>query len=300
MTLRLERSTLFVPASRPAMIRKAAASQADAVCIDLEDSVAVEDKPVSRVNVIQAFHELDFGGRLRIFRINGLDTPFAYRDVIEVVEAAGAHLDLIMIPKVNSASDVGFVATLLSQIEAHRGLPRTIGLEAQIETARGFLYVREIAEASRLESLIVGPGDYAASMGMPADGIGELDTSGQLSALMHSVVAAARANGLRALDGPYGKFQDADGLHRLCRIARALGFDGKQCIHPAQIDTVNDAFSPSAGEAERAQEVLRALAEAKGTATGLNGRMLDGANARLARNTVQRFELARSRAGRTP
>jgi citrate lyase beta subunit len=173
---RLERSELFVPASRWPMIEKAAASAADAVCIDLEDAVAPGEKEPARANVIRAFGELDFGPRLRVYRINGLDTPFAYRDLIEVVEAVGERIDLVMVPKVSGPEDVAFVDRLLTQVALARGQQRRIAIEAQIETARGFLYAREIAAASpRLETLIFGPGDYAAALRAPLASIGERD-----------------------------------------------------------------------------------------------------------------------------
>ena len=194
---RLERSMLYVPASRPDMIAKAATSAADGVCIDLEDAVAVDEKPASRANVVHALRDLDFGRKLRAFRINGLDTPFAYRDLIEVVEGAGDRLDLVMLPKANLPQDVVFVCTLLTQIEMSRGFTRRIGIEAQIESAKGFLWAREIAQASpRLEALIFGPGDYSATMQMPVANIGEMDENDQIypghrwHAVMHTVVAA--------------------------------------------------------------------------------------------------------------
>src|ERR1041385_8874293 len=233
----MTRSMLFVPASRWPMIQKAAASAADAVCVDLEGSVTVDERAASRGNAIRAFTELDFGARRRTLRINGLDTPFAYRDVIEVVEAAGDRMDLIMLPKAGAAEDVAFVDKLLTQIEMHRGFSRRIGIEAQIETAAGFVWLREIARSSsRLEALMCGPGDYSASMHMPSSSIGEFDAHDELypghrwHAVMHSIVATARAHGLRCMDGPYAAFRDADGFERSCRIARSLGFDGKQCI----------------------------------------------------------------------
>src|SRR5215510_11543607 len=178
---RLSRSLLFVPASRPAMIQKAAASEADLVCIDLEDAVVPEEKPGSRANIVRALKDLNFGRRTRVVRINGLDTPFAYRDLIEVVEAAGDRIDLIMVPKVGSARDVAFVDTMLTQIEANVSVSRRIGIEAQIETASGFLRCAEIAAASpRLEGLVFGAGDYAASMRMPSSAIGELDANDEI------------------------------------------------------------------------------------------------------------------------
>jgi citrate lyase subunit beta/citryl-CoA lyase len=292
---------LFVPAVRWTMIEKAAASPADAICIDLEDSVPPAEKAGARANVTRAFNELDFGQRLRMFRINGLDTPFAYRDLIEVVEGAGSRIDLVVLPKACSAGDVAFVDRLLTQIEASAGLVRRIGIEAQIETAAGFLYAREIAGASpRLEGLIFGPGDFSASMQMPSAHIGEFDENDRLypghrwHAVMHTIVAAARANGLRAIDGPYAGVKDAEGLERAARIARAMGFDGKQCIHPVQLPVVNAVFTPSRAEAERAEETVRACEQAAAGGLGAvthDGRMIDAANLRMARVVLERYRL---------
>jgi citrate lyase beta subunit len=295
----MTRSMLFVPASRWSMIQKAAASAADAVCIDLEDSVAIEEKAASRASAIRAFTEVDFGRRRRILRINGLDTPFAYRDVIEVVEVAGDRLDLIMLPKAGSSEDVSFLDKLLSQIELHRGFPRRIGIEAQIETAAGFVWLREIARSSsRLEALIFGPGDYSASMHMPSSSIGGFDEHDELypghrwHAVMHGIVAAARAHGLRCMDGPYAAYQDAAGFDRSCRIARALGFDGKQCIHPGQLAAANAAFGPTAEEVAHAEQVVKAYDEAAAAGRGagsLNGKMIDAANVRMARMVLENW-----------
>lgn len=272
------RSMLFVPANRWHMIEKAAASSADAVCIDLEDAVAPADKPAARANVIRAFQELDFGPRLRMFRINGLDTHFAYRDAIEVVEAAGPRIDTVMLPKTNAARDVHFLDTLLTQMDS------AIGIEAQIETAAGFLNAREIAQASpRLRSLIFGPGDFAASMRMPQVNIGE---PGPYDAVMQTIVAAARANNLRCLDGPYAAYKDAAGFERSCRIARGFGFDGKQCIHPTQLETVNAIFAPTAEELAEARRILEASAQ--GAAASLDGKMIDAASIRMARVMLQK------------
>jgi len=300
--IRLERSMLFVPASRWSMVEKASASAADAVCLDLEDSVAPDEKAASRANIIRAFSELDFGRRVRMFRINGLDTPFAYRDLIEVVEAAGNHIDLVMVPKVSSPEEVNFVDLLLTQIEMNCGLTRRIGIEAQIETAAGFLNLREIAGSSaRLEALIFGPGDYAASMQMPSSGIGEFDAHDDAypghrwHAAMHSIVAAARANGLRCLDGPYSGFKDAAGFDRSCRIALALGFDGKQCIHPSQLAAANSHFAPASEEVARAERIVQAyeqaIAEKRG-AISLDGKMIDAANLRMARVVLEKHRLS--------
>ena len=298
---RLTRSQLYVPASKPAMIQKAAASAADAVCIDLEDSVTPAEKASSRANVIHALKEIDFGRRIRMFRINALDTPFAYRDLVEVVEAAGDRLDVVMIPKAGSARDVEFVDTLLTQIEAHIRLTRPIGLEAQIETASGFLHAAEIAGASpRLEALIFGAGDYAASMRMPSSAIGEADEHDEVypghrwHAVMHTIVAAARANGLRCLDGPYAGYTDEAGLARACQIALAMGFDGKQCIHPAQLAAVNATFTPSLQEVTKAGAVLKAYEAAAAAGQGAathDGRMIDAANLRMARTILERHRI---------
>ena len=297
---------LYVPASRPAMIEKAAASAADAVCIDLEDAVALDEKPASRANVVRALKELDFGRKMRAFRINGLDTGFAYRDLIEVVEAAGDRLDLVLLPKANSAQDVVFVCMMLTQIEASRGfVANRIGIEAQIESAKGFLWAREIAQASlRLQALIFGPGDYSATMQMPVANIGELDENDQVypghrwHAVMHTVVAAARANGLRAIDGPYAGYKDTAGLEQACRIARVMGFDGKQCIHPNQIPIVNRMFGPTDAEVARAKAVVDAYETAAKSgrgAVGHDGKMIDMANIRMARAVLRKFEVQRAK-----
>ena len=295
---RLARSMLFVPGARPDMIAKAARSAGDSICLDLEDSVAPDQKEASRANIIEALRTLDFGPRTRMLRINALDTPYAYRDVIEVVEAAGAQLDLIMLPKTRGARDVEFLDTLLTQIEVRHGLARRIGIEAQIETASGFLWAREIAQSSpRLEALIFGPGDYAASMRMPLANIGEADAHDALypghrwHAVMHTIVAAARANGLRCMDGPSANFKDSASFERACRVALALGFDGKQCIHPAQVATANAVFAPNAEDLDWARAVVAAYEAATAAGRGaisLNGTMIDAANVRMAQTLVRR------------
>ena len=295
---RLSRSMLYVPASRPDMIEKAARSAADAVCIDLEDAVAPDQKESSRANVVRALTTLDFGGRTRMVRINGLDTMYAYRDIIDVVEPAGKAIDCLMLPKTQRADDVRFVDTLLTQVEAKVALGHRIGIEAQIETASGFLWLREIAAASdRLESLIFGSGDYAASMRMPLASIGQADEHDaaypghRWHAVMHGIVAAARTNGLRAIDGPYADFNDAAGFERACRTTCAMGFDGKQCIHPSQIAAVNTMFSPAADEIDWARSVVTAYEEATAQGRGavaLGGKMIDAANIRMATTTLRR------------
>jgi citrate lyase beta subunit len=294
---RLTRTMLFVPGSNPHMIQKSAESPSDVICLDLEDAVALEQKVEARSNVIQALQHIDFGLHTRMIRINALDTPFAYRDVIDVVEACWQTLDLIMLPKTNSAQDVWFIDTLLKQVEANIHSTRSIGIESQIETAAGFMNLREIAQSSsRLEALVFGPGDYAASMRMPLSNIGVPDEFDALypghrwQAAMHSIVAAARANGLRCMDGPYADYQDNAGIERASNIARALGFDGKQCIHPNQLAIVNGIFSPLPAELEWAREVVAAYQQSSAAGRGAfsyKGKMIDAANIRMAETVLQ-------------
>jgi citrate lyase beta subunit len=307
-TVRLSRSQMFVPGSRLDMIEKAAGSIADAICIDLEDSVTIDQKETGRANVIHALKEMSFETHTLMVRINALDTPFAYRDVIEIVEQAGHKLDLIMLPKVQSAHDVKFLDTLLTQIEAHRGFSNRIGIEVQIETASGFVNLYEIGQSSaRLERLIFGPGDYAASMRMPLASIGEVDEHDlaypghRWHAVMHAIVATARANGLHCTDGPFANFKDEAGLEASCRTALAMGFDGKQCIHPAQLEKVNTIFSPSAQEVNWAGKVSAAYESAKEKGQGvvnLNGKMVDAANIRMSQTILERHKIIQEKSAR--
>lgn len=304
---RLERSVLMTPASNRRMIVKASDGAADVVCIDLEDSVAPTEKVTARANVAWAFRELDFGGRLRAFRVNALATPYAYRDIIDVVEAAGQHIDLLVVPKVETAEQVVFVALLLDQIERAMARPDRIGIEAQIETALGAVNVDAIAAAStRLEALVYGPGDFAASLRMPLDVIGERDASDddypghRWHYVMQRIVVAARARGLRAIDGPYAVLGDDEGLRRSCGISRALGFDGKWCIHPNQAPVVNAAFAPSAARLDWANRVMTAATAAAGRGEGalaVEGKMVDAASIRMARAIVHRARAAEALAG---
>ena len=302
MSEKLERSVLLVPASNWIMIQKTAAARADAVCIDLEDAVAPDEKEASRANVVRAYRELDFGKKLKMFRMNGLDTHFAYRDLIEVVEAAGDRIDLIVIPKVNRPEDVYVVETLLGQIESYKKFSRPIGIEALIETALGCVNIREIAACSeRLEGFVYGPGDYAASVRMPMESIGELDENDRIYPghrwhhVMHSIVSTAKAYNKRAIDGPFAGIKNAEGLIQACKIGRAMGFDGKWCIHPGQIETVNQTFVPSDKEIGWARTVLdeyeAALREGRG-AISVKGKMIDVASLRMCRAIVERAQLA--------
>lgn len=299
---RIARAILIVPASNPAMIAKAAASGADEICIDLEDAVAPDQKATARGHVVEALRTLDFAGKIRSVRINGLDTSFAYRDLVEIVEQAGQYLDTIVVPKASGGDEIRFVDQLLTQIEAACGIARPIGLEALIETAAGILNIREVVLAStRLEALIFGSGDFAASMQMPLETIGGSDAHDALYPghrwhfAMQSIVAAARARGLRAVDGPFAAFKDGEGLARACAIGRALGFEGKWCIHPGQVAQVSTAFSPTPAEIGWAQDVTAAyeaaLAEGRG-AISVGGKMIDEANLRACRQILSRARKA--------
>jgi citrate lyase subunit beta / citryl-CoA lyase len=295
--MRTPRSVLAVPASNLGMAEKALASPADAVFLDLEDAVAPDEKAEARGKIVQALQELDWGNRPTLYRSNALDTPYFYRDVIEVVEEAGDRLDSILIPKVQRPEDLHVAATLLYQTELSAGLdPGKIKIEGQIESARGLVSVDGIASATgRLMALHFGPGDFAASVRMPQTSIGVMDEWDEVYPghrfhyAMQRIVVAARAADLRAVDGPVADYRDEDGLRKSCLLARSLGFDGKWCIHPAQIETVNEVFQPTEEETEWAKKVLEAYEEANAAGRGaitLDGHMIDAASIRMARNTL--------------
>ena len=295
--MRAVRSLLAVPATRRKMVEKALASEADAVFLDLEDAVAPDSKAAARGDVASALKELDWRGRPTLFRANALDTPYFYRDLIEVVEEAGNSLDAVMIPKVNCPEDLYAVAVLLSQLELATDLEQgKIRLEAQIESAEGLANVDQIARATgRLTTLDFGPGDFAASLQMPQTSIGVMDEWDELYPghrfhyAMQRIVVAARAADLRVLDGPVADYRDEEGLRRSCLISRSLGFDGKWCIHPAQLGIVNEVFSPTEREVEWAKKVVAAYEEANTAGSGsvsVDGQMIDAASIRLARTTL--------------
>ena len=295
--MRAIRSLLAVPATRRKMVEKALASDADAVFLDLEDAVAPDSKAAARGDVVSALQELDWRGRPTVFRANALDTPYFYGDLIEVVEQAGDSLDAVMIPKVNRPEDLCAVSILLSQLELAMDLEKgRIEIEAQIESAEGLANVDSIARATgRLTALHFGPGDFAASVSMPQASIGVMDEwdeaypGHRFHYAMQRIVVAARAAGLRVLDGPVADYGDEEGLCRSCLIARSLGFDGKWCIHPAQIAVVNDTFSPTDKEVDWARKVVVAYDEANAEGSGsvsVEGQMVDAASIKLARNTL--------------
>lgn len=289
---RARRTCHAVPGTNKRFLAKAPTLGADEVFLDLEDAAAADQKEAARAQVIEALNTLDFGAVTVAVRVNATDTPYYYRDLIAVVEQAGKHLDAVMVPKVRSPADVQMTDTLLGQIELAVGLePGRIGIEAQIEDATGLIACEAIAAASpRMETLIFGPGDYSANVGIPVTTIGGAPDGypgDHLNYVYTRIVLAARAAGIQAIDGPYGRIDDTGGLASRARIARALGFDGKWTIHPSQIPVVNDLFTPSRGDFEHASAMLAAIAAADAGATLFEGEMIDEANRKMAERIVR-------------
>jgi malyl-CoA/(S)-citramalyl-CoA lyase len=307
---RLNRSELAVPGSAPQMFEKAAQSDVDVIFLDMEDAVAPDDKAQARKNIIKALNEIDWGKKTMSIRINGLDTHYMYRDVVDVVEQAGERLDLIMIPKVGTAADVYAVDMMVTQIEDAKGYKKRIGFEHIIETALGMQNVTEIAGASkRNESLHFGVADYAASTrarttviggvnpdyavltDAAADGSRDVHWGDMWHYALARMVVAARANGLRPIDGPFGDFQDPDGYIAAAKRAAVLGCEGKWAIHPSQIALANQVMTPSDAEVTKAQRILEAMAQAAAEGKGavsLDGRLIDYASIRQAEVLVQK------------
>ncbi len=288
------RTVLSVPGHINKMHSKAVKSDADVVMFDLEDSVPAIEKEAARKTVINSLGRINSEEKIVSVRINGLDTPYAYRDIIEVVEAAGERIKTVVIPKADSPGDVHCVSRLLDGLEMAGGFSRKIGIEASIETARGLDAVSKIARASsRLKSLVFGIADYAASIGarlVSLSGHGENEADLYPGHRWHyplsRLVMAAKANDLMAIDAPFGNFKDTEGLRHSAEMASALGCDGKWVIHPHQIDSVNQVFTPSKSDIQRAGKVLKAAESAairgKG-AVAVKGKMIDRATVRLAR-----------------
>lgn len=307
---RLNRSELAVPGSNPKLFAKAAQSSADVIFLDLEDAVAPDEKPQARKNVIEAINDIDWGDKTLSLRINGLDTHYMYRDVVDVLEQTGERLDLVMIPKVGTACDVYALDMLVTQIETAKGRKKRIGFELIIETALGMQNLDAIAAASpRLESLHFGVADYAAStrarttnIGGPnpdyavltdkdADGHREVHWGDMWHYAIARMVVAARANGLRPIDGPFGDFQDPDGFRAQGRRAAVLGCEGKWAIHPSQIALANEVFSPSETEVKKAQRILGAMEQARKEGKGavaLDGKLIDIASIKQAQVLVEK------------
>ena len=293
---RVQRSELAVPGSSTKMIEKALHCDADYVFLDLEDAVAPGDKLQARKNVIEALNSLDWkgAGKTISVRINGLDTHYMYRDVVDVVEQAGSKLDTILVPKVGVPGDLYTVDVLLTQMEEAKGIKHRIGLEALIETALGMACVEQIASSSskRLEAMHFGVADYAASNRARTVNIGGLNPDypgDQWHAAITRMTVACRAYGLRPIDGPFGDFEDPGAYILAAKRAAALGIEGKWAIHPSQIELANQVFSPPDAEVEKARRILKELdkaaAEGRGAAS-LDGKMIDAASARMAENIV--------------
>lgn len=299
------------------MLEKAPSAGADVVFLDLEDAVAPDDKLKARENIIHALNTYDWSHCAVSIRINGLDTHFAYRDLVDIVETSGNHLDTILIPKVGSPQDVYFVATLLSQIEAAKGFQQ-INIHVLIETAMGMANVEEIAKCcpERMEAMVFGVADYAASVRARTTQIGganpdygiltDPDHQGDRSYhwgdqwhyAISRMAAACRAYGIRPIDGPFGDFGDPEGYKSAARRAAALGCEGKWAIHPSQVDLANEVFTPTSTEVERAKRILiemdKAAHEGKG-AVSLDGRLIDAASIRMAQNVVRQVEQIEAR-----
>ena len=295
--MRLRRSQLAVPGSSEKMLGKAAASKADHVFCDLEDAVAPSAKTAARDTIADALNNLDWGQTVRCVRVNDVGTEWCYEDIITIVEKAGKNLDTIMLPKPMNASDVRFADTLLSQLEMKLGLERQIGLEVLIEEVEAMQNVVEIANScARLECMIFGMGDYAASQGLVMKNIGLTD--GYPGDIFHypryHMTIAARAAGLDAVDGPFVDFKNEEAYRVECQRALSLGMVGKWAIHPSQIDPALDIFSPGQEDVDFAREIIevyeKAAADGLGS-VGHKGVMVDAASARLFQNTVDRADL---------
>jgi malyl-CoA/(S)-citramalyl-CoA lyase len=315
---RLHRSELAVPGSNVRMLEKAPELGADIVMLDLEDAVAPDDKDQARVNIVQALQEQDFRRCSVSLRINGLDTPYCYRDIIDVVEQAGQHLDAIMIPKASCGGDVHLVATLLTQIEDAMGLERRLGISVLIETAMGMVNCEEIARTcpERLEAMVFGVADYAASLQSHTTSIGgaNLDYSilvdsndcdererhwgDQWHYALSRIAVVCRAYGLRPIDGPFGDFTDPEGYLSSARRAAVLGYEGKWAIHPSQIELANQVFTPDTRIVEKTHRIISAMKEAAAEGKGavsLDGRLIDAASIRMAQNLLAKLEQIEAR-----
>ena len=304
---RPNRCQLFGPASRPALFAKMAASAADVVNLDLEDSVAPTDKDAARAQAVAATHEVDWGRKTLSIRINGLDTPWWYRDVVELIEKGSDRLDLIMIPKVGCAADLYAVDALVTAAERAVGRSRPLGFEVIIESAAGICNVQEIAAATpRLQAMSLGAADFAASMGMQTTGIGGtqanyymLHQGAQYWAdpwhwAQAAIVAACRANGVLPVDGPFGDFSDDEGFRAQARRSATLGMVGKWAIHPRQVALANEVFTPSQAAVQEAREILAAMEAAKAAgqgATTYKGRLVDIASIKQAEVIVRQASM---------
>ncbi|SDK54529.1 L-malyl-CoA/beta-methylmalyl-CoA lyase [Paracoccus chinensis] len=304
---RLNRCQLFGPGSRTQLFEKMAGSAADVINLDLEDSVAPDDKEQARRNVIQAIGDVDWGNKTLSVRINGLDTPYWYRDVVDLLEQASDRLDSIMIPKVGNASDLYAVDALVTAVERARGRAKPIAFEVIIESAAGISHVEEIAAASpRLQAMSLGAADFAASMGMATTGIGGTQENYYMARegqkywsdpwhwAQAAIVAACRTHGVLPVDGPFGDFSDAEGFRAQALRSATLGMVGKWAIHPSQVALANEIFSPGEKAVTEAREILAAMEEAQRSGAGAavyKGRLVDIASIRQAQVIVRQAEL---------
>ncbi|XSG81982.1 MAG: HpcH/HpaI aldolase/citrate lyase family protein [Methyloligella sp. ZOD6] len=311
---RLHRSELAVPGSNPSLFEKAAKSAADVIFLDVEDAVAPDDKEQARKNIIEGLNDIDWGNKTMMIRINGLDTHYAYRDVIDVIEKA-PRLDMVLIPKVGVPADVYAIDMLITQVEQAIGRENPVGIEVLIETALGMANVEAIAQSSkRLEAMSFGVADYAASTRARTVGIGgphpdygvltdKKEDDGDADReyfwgdpwhfALSRMMIACRAYGLRPIDGPFGDFSDPEGFKAAARRAAVLGLEGKWAIHPSQIDLANEVFSPSEAEVTKARRILEAMEEAKKAGRGavsLDGRLIDIASIRQAQALIDKAE----------
>ncbi len=298
---RVQRCELAVPGSSPEMFEKALKSGVDFIFLDLEDAVAPDDKIQARKNIIQAINDLDWKGHgvTISVRINGLDTQYMVRDVVDLVEQAGHKLDTLLIPKAGVYSDIYMVEAMVNQLEMQQGLQNRIGLEALIETALGMANVEDIARngaLGRLEALHFGVADYAASNRARTTNIGGLNPDypgDQWHAAISRMTVACRAYGLRPIDGPFGDIKDPEGYKLAAKRAAALGCEGKWAIHPSQVSLANEVFTPPPTEIEKAKRILASLKEAAAQGKGaaaLDGRLIDAASERMANNVVKAAE----------
>ena len=310
-TPRMHRSELAVPGTNPALFEKAAKCNADIVFLDCEDAVAPDDKERARKNIIEGLNDIEWGGKTLMVRINGLDTHYMYRDVVDIVEAC-PRLDMILIPKVGVAQDVYAVDMLITQIESAKKRGKRIGFEVLIETALGMANVESIAQSSRrLEAMSFGVADYAASTRARTTVIGgvhkdsgvlaDKDADGRRQyfwtdpwhAAQTRMMVACRAYGLRPIDGPFGDFNDPDGFLAAANRAAVLGYEGKWAIHPSQIELANEVFTPSAAEVTKARRIIEAMAQAAKEGRGavsLDGRLIDIASIRMAQALITKAD----------
>jgi malyl-CoA/(S)-citramalyl-CoA lyase len=308
-TPRLHRSELAVPGSAPQFFEKSAGSAADVIFLDCEDAVAPDDKAAARGNIVEALNDIDWGNKTMVVRINGLDTEYMYRDVIEIVESC-PRLDMLLIPKVGVPADVYTVDTLVTQIEIAKKREKRLGFEVLIETALGMANVETIAQSSkRLEAMSFGVADYAASTrarttvigganpeyGVLTDKGGDTPREFHWNDMWHyaqaRMVVACRAYGLRPIDGPFGDFSDPDGYIAAAKRAAILGYEGKWAIHPSQVELANQVYSPSEAEVTKAQRIMDAMEQAKKEGKGavsLDGRLIDIASIKMADNLLSK------------